>query len=370
MKKPLAILAVLLLMGSSVLAFQAGTRTTNLNLFKPDVSSVNWGAEINLNFDTLDSVLSGTADAFGLRPNASGNDLGSTTRRWDAFLQDVDILSTADTSTGARALLLIHSDAIAGAGAHPFRLVHNTSGTPVNGIGAGIRFDAETTTTESVEIGDLNFIWVNATHGIQTGAITFFLVDNAAAPAEVSRITSVGDYQWNSGTSFTGLLAHANTVNRTYTFSDGSGNVPSLPTAATTETGTGAIVRAVDSSVNRVKTNGTALVAGDIAIVTTGAWGDTANAVVSAVTGNDQWFQWTITAGGANTGANPTIVITFTDGTWTTAPIVMCNRQDFAVPATVTVTITTVTATVLTLTFDGTPTAANVYRFACHVGGI
>ena len=120
----------------------------------------------------------------------------------------------------------------------------------------------------------------------------------------------------------------------------------------------------------RLKTTGATLVAGDIAIATTGAWGDTADAAVSAVTGNDQWFQWTITAGGANTGANPTIIITFTDGTWSGAPNVMCNRQSFNVPATVTVTVTTVTATVITLTFDGTPTATNTYRFACHVGGV
>lgn len=120
----------------------------------------------------------------------------------------------------------------------------------------------------------------------------------------------------------------------------------------------------------RFKAAGTALVAGDIAISTTGAWGDTSDATVGSVTGNDQWFQWTITAGGANTGANPTIVVTFTDGTWTNAPIVLCNRQDFNAPATVTVTVTTATATVLTLTFDGTPTATNTYKFACHVGGV
>ena len=129
-------------------------------------------------------------------------------------------------------------------------------------------------------------------------------------------------------------------------------------------TGTG------EADFNRFKSSGTALVAGDIAISTTGAWGDTADAAVGSVSGNDQWFQWTITAGGANTGANPTIIITFTDGTWTNTPIVLCNRQDFNAPATVTVTVTTVTATVLTLTFDGTPTATNLYKFACHVGGV
>jgi len=120
----------------------------------------------------------------------------------------------------------------------------------------------------------------------------------------------------------------------------------------------------------RYFSRGTALVAGDIAIVTTGAWGDTGSASVSEVTGNDQWFRWRITSGGANAGANPTIIITFTDGTWTNTPTVMCNRQDFNAPVTATITVTTITPTALTLTFDGTPGVIIVYRFVCFVGGI
>ncbi len=50
-------------------------------------------------------------------------------------------------------------------------------------------------------------------------------------------------FQWYSGASFPGIFSHVNTANRTYTFPDATGNIPSLPTAATTETGTGAIVR-------------------------------------------------------------------------------------------------------------------------------
>ena len=53
-----------------------------------------------------------------------------------------------------------------------------------------------------------------------------------------------GDISWLSATAFAATLDHANTAIRTYTFPDASGNVPSLPTAATSETGTGAIVRA------------------------------------------------------------------------------------------------------------------------------
>ena len=46
-----------------------------------------------------------------------------------------------------------------------------------------------------------------------------------------------------SGTSFQGVLDHSNTAARTWTLPDAAGNIPALPNAATTETGTGAIVR-------------------------------------------------------------------------------------------------------------------------------
>ena len=51
------------------------------------------------------------------------------------------------------------------------------------------------------------------------------------------------DIAWWSGTSFLATLRHNNTVSRTYDFPDVAGNIPSLPTTATTETGTGPIVR-------------------------------------------------------------------------------------------------------------------------------
>ena len=119
----------------------------------------------------------------------------------------------------------------------------------------------------------------------------------------------------------------------------------------------------------RFITDGTALVAGDFGFETTGEWGDTADAAVSAITGNDQWFQFTMTAGGANTGANPDIRITYKDGTWTTVPIPICVRQDNNAPTPIILTVSS-TATVLTIVFVGTPTATNTYKFACQVGGI
>jgi len=69
-----------------------------------------------------------------------------------------------------------------------------------------------------------------------------------------------GSITFKSATAFDGLFDHANTVNRTYTFPDVTGNVPVLPTAATTETGTGAIVRDTSPSIT-TPTLGTPVIA-------------------------------------------------------------------------------------------------------------
>ena len=73
----------------------------------------------------------------------------------------------------------------------------------------------------------------------------------------LSNTTILDNVKWRSGTIFDGILDHANTVNRTYTYPDASGNVPSLPTPATTETGTGAIVRANGPTINNLTVTGT-----------------------------------------------------------------------------------------------------------------
>ena len=110
---------------------------------------------------------------------------------------------------------------------------------------------------------------------------------------------------------------------------------------------------------------GTVLVAGDFAL--SAGWGTTAS--VGSITGVDQWAQFTITSSGTGQGANPTATLTFKDGTWTNAPIAVCQRADRANQTTIEFTWTT-TATTLVLTFEGTPIAAETFVVACHVGGI
>jgi hypothetical protein len=118
---------------------------------------------------------------------------------------------------------------------------------------------------------------------------------------------------------------------------------------------------------NRFRANlGTALAAGDFAL--SGGWGSTAS--VGTVRGTDQFFSFVVTSAGTGQGASPTITLTYHDGTWTTAPPVTCNRQDFASQPTVTFSTNDTSATALVLTFNGTPVAAETYKLTCHVGGI
>lgn len=125
---------------------------------------------------------------------------------------------------------------------------------------------------------------------------------------------------------------------------------------------------ASDLGVRRIKAStGTALVAGDFAL--SAGWGNGPGTVTS-VRGTDQFFEFIVTSVGTGQGASPTITHTPKDGTWTTAPIWICERQEFVSQATVRFTVTTQTATSLVLTFGGTPASAETFKIACHTGGI
>lgn len=115
----------------------------------------------------------------------------------------------------------------------------------------------------------------------------------------------------------------------------------------------------------------TALVAGDFAA--SAEWGT--SPVLAVVGGTDQAASITIQAK-ATTSANPTITLTFKDGTWTVAPIVVAHRTDVvaatAAPgATVTNqwVVTSVTATTVVFTFNGQPVANSTYGLAFEVFG-
>jgi hypothetical protein len=119
------------------------------------------------------------------------------------------------------------------------------------------------------------------------------------------------------------------------------------------------------ASLKRIKaSSGTALVAGDFAL--SGGWGSTA--AVSAITGTDQAFQFTVTPSGAGIGANPTITLTFKDGTWTSSPIAVVQRAggSDATPSSIGLVAT---ATTLTIAPVYTPVSGNTTIFSVIVMG-
>lgn len=112
------------------------------------------------------------------------------------------------------------------------------------------------------------------------------------------------------------------------------------------------------------------LVSGDFAL--SAGWGT--SPVLTIVSGShDQNGAFTVQAK-ATTAANPTVTLTFHDGTWTTPPVVVCDRTDIAAAtgtpsATVTNQFvpTTVSATQIVFTFNGQPVANSTYgcSFIC-----
>lgn len=149
----------------------------------------------------------------------------------------------------------------------------------------------------------------------------------------------------------------------------------------TTATGAGAVVQATNPTLAGCNNtgleqaqrfsahNGTTLVTADYAV--SAGWGT--SPVFTAVRGTDQAAAFTIQAK-ATVGANPTVTLTFKNGTWTTIPIVICGRTEIVAatgaPAAAVsneFVVTTVSATQIVFTFNGTPVANSTYgcSFIC-----
>ncbi len=112
---------------------------------------------------------------------------------------------------------------------------------------------------------------------------------------------------------------------------------------------------------------GTSLVAGDFAL--SAGWGSTAS--IGSLAGSDANWYGTVTTAGTGLGANPTIVLTFKDGTFTAAPncIVKMSSTSDATNTATAISWTT-TATALTITFRGTPVVTNTFVFNVQTAGV
>lgn len=109
----------------------------------------------------------------------------------------------------------------------------------------------------------------------------------------------------------------------------------------------------------RIKGTGTAHVAGDYAL--SAGWG--ASGAVTVTGARDTGGRISVACAGAGVAANPTVALTFKDGTWGTAPAVVISRGDTAAPTTGFWALTSISATVATWTFIGLPVAGSSYVF-------
>lgn len=109
---------------------------------------------------------------------------------------------------------------------------------------------------------------------------------------------------------------------------------------------------------------GTALVAGDFAL--SAGWGTTAS--VGTILGNDQRCSFVVTSTGTGQGASPTITLTFTDGAWPVAPVVVISRTSGSA-LTTPFLVSSVTTTALVLTYAGTPVAAETFGISVIILG-
>lgn len=102
--------------------------------------------------------------------------------------------------------------------------------------------------------------------------------------------------------------------------------------------------------------NATTHITGDYAL--SAGWGTSPS--VSSVAANDHGGRVTITSGTGTPSTNPTVALTFKDGTWTNPPSCAGLRGDINSP-TASWALTSITATVATWTFQGTPAVSTAY---------
>lgn len=125
------------------------------------------------------------------------------------------------------------------------------------------------------------------------------------------------------------------------------------------------VISAKMTQSKRTRVQGTALATTDF--VLGAGWGT--SAAVTAVEGSDGAFRFRVVAGSGAFAANPTIAITFKDGTWTTTPVIVC-QQTVGTTSVGIIEQTSVTATAATLTCRFTPaTPSEVFWFTVLVVG-
>jgi hypothetical protein len=131
-----------------------------------------------------------------------------------------------------------------------------------------------------------------------------------------------------------------------------TGTVVNLDNLAATSTVLPPVLFSIPNSA-RFTASGTSLTSGDFTLT---GWGG--GATITAIHGSDMAHRFTITAGTAPS-ISPTVELTFHDGTWMDAPVVIANMSGGT--GSVSDLGLTQTATTYTLTYEGLPIATQTY---------
>lgn len=131
------------------------------------------------------------------------------------------------------------------------RIVHKTSlfASMVAGFGARYLVQLQNIAGTLVDAGSFDISWDSPAAGVEGAAASISLRITGGALTRWLVLGSQGLFWRTDSSNFFAQLFHANTAARLYTFPDATGNVPALPNAATTETGSGAIVRQVSPTI-------------------------------------------------------------------------------------------------------------------------
>lgn len=152
------------------------------------------------------------------------------------------------------------------------------------------------------------------------------------------------------GAAVTGAVTATTSIDATTTVSAGTG--------ITATTGNIQATAGDFDGRRLIMNNGTTLVGADVAI--SAGWGNTA--LISSFGGSkDTRGRLQIVANGAGIAANPTVTITFKDGTYGTAPLILASRGDAVAPAAGYWAGGVPSATQAAWTFVETPVAGSTY---------
>lgn len=130
------------------------------------------------------------------------DDADAATARTTLGITDAYVDTAGDTMSGA--LNITINDALNNGITNELFLSHNTTGSPAAGLGPGLFFRGETSTTINTDMGGIASAWTTITHASRTADLVFYGVNNAAAVAEVARFTGAGgmtvgtDMVWNT----------------------------------------------------------------------------------------------------------------------------------------------------------------------------